>query len=245
MATVLRHFVFKHPLFKKEKTAFGTVYTNSVYFLWWEFLRRNEGYRKTCETGGKGKFSDLYSDFGDVISVDFKRWWLEDDRGARLFAEPAIPMTVTTLTVQEVSELSPEAENAGLILIAVPLRLSKSTIKKKVNNILKLKHKRKRGQRLFQDSQALYPVRSSVNIHAMKLILATYDLRMANPKMPLWRIGHELRLGTVLTAQELAAEGRKQNIDKKNRLAAAASRKLKQAKMVIEGVGKGYFPALK
>jgi hypothetical protein len=153
-------------------------------------------------------------------------------------------MTVTTLTVQEASELPPEAENAGLILIAVPLRLSKSSIKKKINSILKLKHKRKRGQRLYQDSQALYPVRSSVNIHAMKSILATYDLKMRNPEMPLWRIGHELKLGTILTAQELAAEGRKQNTDKKNRLASAASRKLNQAKKVIDGVGRGKFPVL-
>lgn len=245
MATVLRHFVFKHPLFKKEKTAFGIKWQDSVYYIWWEFLRRHEGYRKTCEAGGRGKFSDLYSDFGDVSSADFKKWWSEGDRGARLFAEPAIPMTVTTLTAQEAASLPPESEAAGLLLIAVPLRLSKSEIKKRVNKILKAKHKRKRGQRLFQDSQALYPVRSSVNIHAMKSILATYDLRQNNPKMPLWRIGHELKLGTTLTTQELAAEGRKQNIDKKNRLAAAASRKLKQAKFLIVGVGRGQYPVLK
>ena len=243
MATVLRHFVFKHPLFKKQKTAFGIVFTESVYFLWWEFLRRHEGYRKTCESGGIGKFSDLYRDFGDVFSVDFKKWWSENDRGAHLFAEPPIPLTVTVVTPEEVAELPPEAAQ-GLLLVAVPLRLSKNDIKKRINKILKAKHHRTRGQRLFKDSRALYPVDSSVNIHAMKLILATYDLRMANPNMTLWQIGHELKLGTVLTAQELAAGNQRQNRDKKNRLAAAASRKLKQAKKVIDGVGRGKFPVL-
>jgi hypothetical protein len=244
MAQVVRHFVFKHPLFKKEKTAFGVRWQDSVYYLWWEFLRRHEGYRKTCEVGGKGQFAGLYKDFGNVFAGDFKTWWSTGDRGAGLFAEPAIPMTVTALTVEEAAALPSDASEAGLLLIAVPLRLSKSEIKKKINSLLMKKHDRKRGERLFEDSRALYPVASSVNIHATKLILATYDMRMNNPSMPLWRIGHELKLGTTLTAQELASDGRKQNIDKKNRLAAAASRKLKQAKLVIEGVGKGQFPVL-
>ena len=38
----------------------------SVYYFWWEYLRRNIGYKRCCEQGGKGKYALLYSDFGNV-----------------------------------------------------------------------------------------------------------------------------------------------------------------------------------
>ena len=39
----------------------------SVYYYWWEYLRRSDAYRKTCEAKGKGKLSKLYADFGNVF----------------------------------------------------------------------------------------------------------------------------------------------------------------------------------
>ena len=69
----------------------------SIYYFWWEFLRRHEGYRDCCERGGAGKYKNLYSDFGDVHAYDTKdfwKWWSEKieanlTRGQYLFAEPA------------------------------------------------------------------------------------------------------------------------------------------------------------
>src|ERR1700676_4105430 len=89
-----RHFLFKHPLFRKPHTALGIEWRKSVYYLWWEFLRRHEGYRKTCEQGGNGQYARLYADFGDIHASDFKGWWRTGDRGASLFAEPPLPMDV-------------------------------------------------------------------------------------------------------------------------------------------------------
>ena len=49
----------------------------SVYYYWWEYLRRHAGYRATCEAGGKGEHGDLYGWFGNVHAKDFHTWWWE------------------------------------------------------------------------------------------------------------------------------------------------------------------------
>ena len=96
-----RHFVHKHPLFTSKKSTQGLPWNESVYYMWWEFLRRHEGYMRTCENGGTGRYSSLYEDFGDVHSADFKTWWSKNDRGARLFAEPATPKNIAVMSPDE------------------------------------------------------------------------------------------------------------------------------------------------
>ena len=47
----------------------------SVYYYWWEYLRRHEDYRATCERDGKGPYKELYKSFGNVHESDFHSWW--------------------------------------------------------------------------------------------------------------------------------------------------------------------------
>jgi len=47
----------------------------SVYYYWWEYLRRNEQYRETCQAGGEGQHALLYRWFGNVHEGDFHDWW--------------------------------------------------------------------------------------------------------------------------------------------------------------------------
>ena len=47
----------------------------SVYYYWWEYLRRHAGYQQTCEQGGDGEYSMLYKYFGDVHATNFHDWW--------------------------------------------------------------------------------------------------------------------------------------------------------------------------
>ena len=77
-------------------------------------------------------------------------------------------------------------------------------------------------------------------------MLELYDLRQAQPKMRLWEIGQRFRLGAALTEAELEGGRGRENygaVEKKNVSAVAASKKLKDAKSIIEGVGRGVFPA--
>jgi hypothetical protein len=58
----------------------------SVYYWWWQYLKRNVDYIQTCNEGGSGPCSKLYLDFGDVRGDHFATWWRA--KGKYLFAEP-------------------------------------------------------------------------------------------------------------------------------------------------------------
>ena len=199
----------------------------------------------TCENGGKGEYEKLYADFGNVHEGTFREWWTKDDRGARLFAEPPLPSNVVALTSEEIEALPEGWESGGLLIVAIPLSLRKRFIQQKLSKLLARHHKRKRGQRTFRESRALYPIAAQFNIHSLKSILMLYDLRQSHPKMPLWEIGQRFNLGEALTKDELKAGRGRQNygaVEKKNVSAVAASKKLKAAKSILEGVGRGVFP---
>jgi hypothetical protein len=74
-----RHFPYQHPTFgtvKNPKTP--SHWQRSVYYWWYEYLKRNTEYQKTCLQKGKGKCSEIYKHFGDVNVLNFKEWWTEN-----------------------------------------------------------------------------------------------------------------------------------------------------------------------
>ena len=103
--------VLPNPPFKDAKP-----WQCSVFYYWWEYLRRHEGYRKCCENGGKGTYSKLYRDFGDIHTVEFWTWWKE--RGQYLFSEP-VPLYVDRVSVEDAKNLSEHQ-----ILVSIPLTQS-------------------------------------------------------------------------------------------------------------------------
>ena len=90
-----RKFNFAPPRFTQRKSKYvlpsGGMYLEadddkykaSVYYWWYEYLRRSDVYRKCCERGGKGKLAWLYEDFGNVFAEAntekeaFRVWWRE------------------------------------------------------------------------------------------------------------------------------------------------------------------------
>lgn len=241
--TSSRHFTSKHPLFRRsKKTNTGEKWQDSIYYLWWEFLRRHEGYRQTCERGGGGRFAKLYEDFGDVHRVDFKTWWNTKDRGAYLFAEPAVVSTVSVLTTSDISILKDGWHEESQLIIAVPLAFSKRAILIRLRAILKKHHGRKRGQRLMKESKALYLISAQFNFANLKKVLEVYDLRLKEPELRLWQIAQRLKFSSKLESNELNKRGSAGGTDRKAVMSVAASRKFSQAKRIIEGVGRGVFP---
>jgi len=240
-----RHFIGKHPLFRATHTEAGVRWQDNIFYLWWEFLRRHEGYRKTCERGGKGAFSRLYADFGDVHASDFKAWWNEGGRGVRLFAEPKAPVSVSALTDEEALELIAQGRDGRTLLVAIPLYFRRREISQSLNRILTANHTRKRGDKRIKSSQALYPLAQSFDVAGLKTTLKCYDLKRDNPNMPLWQIAQIAGVSRGLTKAEMELEqtGRRgANSDKKLSMSSGASRKLKQADKLIDNVGKGVFP---
>jgi hypothetical protein len=109
----------------------------------------------------------------------------------------------------------------------------------KFSTLLRKHHTRRRGQRTFRESQALYPIAAQFNLHSLKTILDTYELRQKAPNLTLWEIAQKLSLGTKLTTKDTPAE----MVHKKSVLSTSASKKLALARRIIDGVGRGVFPA--
>lgn len=49
----------------------------SVYYYWYEYLRRHEGYKETCLNLGAGPFGEQFLTFGNVHGLNFAEWWAE------------------------------------------------------------------------------------------------------------------------------------------------------------------------
>ena len=237
MATRQRHFPYQHPTFgtaRNPKTA--SYWKRSVYYWWWEYLRRSEDYRKTVTSDGDGPLSDLYRDFGDVINTDFKTWWSTDERGAFLFAQPP------ARSIRVVDGETGFLQESNTLVIEIPLELPKSHLAKRFRQILAERHDGKAGHRYVNVTGPKYPVTGKVDVKFLEVALQVWDLRKQEPAKPLWQIGNELRVGSRLNHIKRDDKGASLT-DKKNVLAATTSRYLRKADTMINNVGRGVFPS--
>lgn len=238
MATRQRHFPYQHPTFgtaRNPKTA--SYWKRSVYYWWWEYLRRNEDYRQTIASDGDGPLSDLYRDFGDVIDTDFKTWWSTDERGAFLFAQPP------TRSIRVVGDLEEFQQESGTIVMEIPLELPKTHLARRFRQILAEHHDGKAGQRYVSAPGPRYQVTGKVDVRFLEKALAVWDARKKEPMKPLWQIGNELLLGSRMNHVRANETKGAALTDKKNVLAATTSRYLRKAKKIIRSTAIGKFPA--
>jgi len=232
-----RHFQYKHPTFgTKARPKPKSAWEGTVYYWWWEYLRRNSEYLKCCESGGRGKLANLHKDFGDVRGDSFKDWWTEGGRGAALFSEPEAELSIRVMDKGQTA-----IDPLDAFTISIPLYLPKKLILRRFKELLDERHKGKRGFQLAKRSKAHYQVKGQPNIPAIKQALEVYDFKKANPKMKLWEIGNaipkfqmENKIKTSDTDSQIT--------DKKNVLAATVSRYLRRAENSIKNVERGIFP---
>lgn len=236
-----RHFPYQHPLFGSPKRPLPDSYRHrSVYFWWFEYLRRNEEYRLTCQNGGTGSCSDLFEDFGDIYDCDFKTWWQTGGRGVRLFAEPQ----TDSIKVISKHDINQTYSDQNSLLLSVPLDLPITFLVKAFRDIVSKHHTGKRGQRHNAKSNAKYKVFGKVDVLFLQIALQVWDTRQSDPTKPLWQIGNELRLGSkqnILKSNEIN-DINPEVRDKKNILAVTTSRYVKKAQNMIERTGQGRFP---
>ena len=232
---MLRRFLAQHPTFGTKNNPRSLSYQQqSPYYWWWAYLRRNEDYLKCCEKSGKGKFAKLYKDFGDVFTSDFKTWWQTGDRGARLFAERLPPR------MSLIDEMPAPAIADQILVLQVPLAMSKRTLSVEFQKILKVHHAGKRGKRNTVNSTARYPVTGHIDTDALQKCLRVYDMRKANPNMTLWELcqnSKAIQRSSLLNAVDTHSE----KVAKKFNLSNTANRLLKKAAILIENVERGKF----
>lgn len=238
-------FLAPHPLFGRTTSPRPLSYQQrSPFYWWWAYLRLNEDYLKCCASGGKGRLAALYADFGDVRSDDFKKWWTTEDRGARLFGEQEVAQRLTE--IKDYASVPKEWDSVKLMLVAVPLTTDKQYLRTRFNSLLRARHKKPRGRTANKLSQstALYTLRQNYTIDNLDKCLSVYQRhRLAKERgerITLWRIGAELRLmpASIPKPTDLPGEA----FLKRQALAAAVSRYLKQANQRIANVAKGVFP---
>jgi hypothetical protein len=229
-----RSFMHKAPMAHRAHIA----PKQSVYYWWYEYLKRNERYRRCCESGGKGRLGRLYADFGDVFTGSFKAWWEADQRGERLFAEPLAPVRLEELRTAE--DWDAEWTSDGVMVVVVPLSEPKRRINRWFKRVLDRRHSGRPGYPTKKESGADYKVERKFSVLALEQMLMVYDLRQAEPELTLAEIGKRLKL--VPSAMPKVGDSIVRLRKKRNTMAATVSRYLKKADAYIRNSGNGKFP---
>lgn len=217
----------------------------TVYYWWWRCLQLNDSYRRCCDRGGTGRMSRLYKDFGDVFATDFRTWWLADDRGAQLFAEPPAPLSLHEL--RDASEWNEEWTRDAVMVVAVPLYDTNERLQRKFVNLLR---QRKGALRtaIKKESGAVYPIHQKFSVPAIKHMVEVYELwltRVGN-KPTLAQIGK--KAGVIIDYDSKPNKKGEEYLEvydeekQRNVMAATVSRYVKKAKLLIDNAGKGRFP---
>ena len=213
----------------------------SVFYYWWEYLRRHDGYRQTCEAGGIGQFAKLYADFGDVNSGDFWSWWKSH---SPLFAEPeareAKPFVPSEMQEDDQSEF---------IYIRIPRENPLKLTLKQVTRIVKPKLVKRERNKII--TQARYKVATKPLLPSLDMHLRVWDARRDNPDATLEELADNANLdidhhvkGETLAhraALRLPADDIRKVLKRRKEL--AVQRHLRIAKQYIQNVAeKETFP---
>ncbi len=233
---VIKHFPYIHPIFGTKKKPNQDGWKRSVYYWWWEYLKRNKDYMRTCQMNGKGTCEALYKDFGNIHKYDFQTWWTKEDRGATLFANRNARESIVI-----VDNLTTLEKKDGDLLLKINLNIPKKQIQSKFNAVLSKHHKGKRGYQDAKIIDALYKFNGQPNVKALELALKIYDLKIENPKLTLWELS-ELLPKFQPTNKINRNDTKYEIIDKKNRLSASIARYLSRAQKSINNTGHGIFP---
>jgi len=242
---VLNFSTRSYPTFGRKRVPFDETnppktVTDSPYYWWFMFLRLNADYKATCESNGKGKYSNLYKDFGNVHKLNFKEWWTER---AHLFAEPKKGYKMKVAV--ESKDIAPFGSNEVLNLV-VPLTWSQRSLKKGFSQlVLKLIEKGKRGVSVIE-SEATYKLSSRWNTEAFKNAYNIYiekNKSLSEEKKIAWA-DVAIRAGIPYAKQEKAKEGLKNRhtVDIRATLTVLADRHYKRAIGFIQASTTKNFP---
>ncbi|OEJ65195.1 hypothetical protein [Magnetovibrio blakemorei] len=174
-----RHFKYKHPLFRKRETEQGIWWEDSHYYIWFECLLRNEGYKKFCETGKDKKYAKTFEGFGNVFDFtgNFKGWWNENSRGLYLFAEPhAVNASILDVT-------DTILDNDEIIYLQLPAYKPEAYLFKKMRELIRLAQKQRKIDASNTAGQSRYPFcQSPHSTYTYKNYLKVWDLRQRGLK---------------------------------------------------------------
>lgn len=211
----------------------------SVYYFWWEYLRRHEGYRTTCANGGEGEFANLFKDFGDVHSSDFPTWWWQHLQlftvlgDVRIARDPAHPS-------QEL--------RAGHLLVEIPFARTSAQMARVFRR--KLEEEMRAGMRTKMLDTIRYVPAARCYLPSLHDHLRVWDARQQNPTTSPAELAEMIGLDVEVPyddcdIQRLRAEGLTvRDLERRNARARqlAVQRHLRVAQQYIDNVVLGQFP---
>lgn len=222
----------------------------SPYYWWFMYLKRHEGYKACCESGGAGEYAALYADWGDVRVDDFEAWFFE--YGDRLFREPHVRDDLGEIT--EVFQLA-EVNLQDTMVVAIPFRikhrsLTRNEILQQFLMLLDAKFpdnnaaRFKAGRPPFK-SEAKYRFEGYPQLAKLEQRLCIYDAVVANPELPYWKVGEELALnGNFQKGMKYVTNSKEQGefgFEKRNKMTALIGNSYRKANEQIEKSVKNVF----
>ena len=177
----------------------GVPTTDSIYYLWFEYLKRSDKYKRACKNNGKG-MKKLYSDFGDVFSYEgidgFWRWW--NERGQHLFGSTKRGDIVQFASADEVVGFD------NYKLIAIPTSLNATTLKKRLSKFVDgIKNELKP---IAQQSAKYSISQKKVDVESLRSCLMAYDLKLEG--LDILEIGLQVMWVGSADAKDLIEDGR-------------------------------------
>lgn len=230
---------------------------HSIYYFWWEFLRRHDGYKRCCESGGKGEYAKMYADFGNIHAHDdFWKWWSEKvdsklwakaTRGEHLFSEPPARQIAPVDRVLN-------TQSADTLTVNIPLEVRTPQLVKQLRRLLAENKKQVLAVRSV--SRALYPVHHAVRLNSLYQTLCVWDVWIKHKgKIPKYEMcdltGVSYKADVDgYTLARLKREGiceedawyREVREELNRRKAQAFTRYQKAAEDYIASAGRGEFP---
>jgi hypothetical protein len=246
--TMAAHFIAPTPRFGRVNNRLSIAHQQrSPYYWWWAYLRRNERYLKCCVDGGGGELTTLYAAFGDVREDDFHKWWTDGSRGFRLFSEQ--PLTVKFAELETADDWQSAWRKDDVMVVAVPLLVSKRQLKGAFAKLLDARHTGKQGRPAIAklESTAKFKLERNYTIRNLNITLSVYDRWLSNQQLPkadkktLWEVGIDAGLNRH-AARDAVSDRREERMEGRNTLSALVSRYVRQAKGMIESAALGRFP---
>jgi hypothetical protein len=148
------------------------AWQHNVFYFWWEFLKRHEGYKDCCDRGGAGRYKKLYADWGNIHAYEnFWTWWSEkinedETRGEFLFAEP----DARQIRISD----KPHSEKSDTLLLAVPIEVRAAYLVRMFRKVLKDHKQEVSAARRI--SRARYQVTAKVALASLYQTLKVWDL---------------------------------------------------------------------
>ena len=245
---VLHFSTRSHPTFGRSRKPFDEenppkTVTDSPYYWWFMFLRLNKEYEATCKANGRGKFADLYKDFGNVHKLNFKEWWSER---AHLFAEPRKGYKMAI--AENMDELAP-FNSEEVINLVVPLTWSRRVLKKRFSQLVLSKlEKGKRGVSVIE-SEAEYKLSGKWNSEAFKNTYNIYIEKQKSlseaKKVPLADIAIRAKLPYAMGAEAKEGEINHTTASIRYKLTILTNRYCKRAEILINSAVTKRFPYTK